>query len=113
VVALAAWLPRGLPGRLDELVALPDGVRPPSDWGVQDVARARLEPLLERLEFRTRSVRLTFPDADACFAALLRPLDVEVDRSRLDGLLASCNDAVSGVQISARYLVAGGRRSLY
>jgi SAM-dependent methyltransferase len=113
VVALAAWLPRGLPGRLDELVALPDGVPPPSDWGVQDVARARLEPLLERLEFRTRTVRLTFPDADACFAALLRPLDVEVERERLDRLLASCNDAVSGVQISARYLVASGRRSLY
>ena len=45
-VALAAWVPRGLPGRLDELVEpldpRPDGVRPPADWGIQEVCDRRL-----------------------------------------------------------------------
>jgi SAM-dependent methyltransferase len=112
VVALTAWVPRGLPGRLDELVPLPDGVRPPSDWGVQAVVRRRLEPLLDGLELRTRTVRLSFPDPDAFFAALLRPcdLDAEAVRPALDALLASCNDAVAGVEVGGRYLLALGRR---
>jgi SAM-dependent methyltransferase len=120
VVALTAWVPRGLPGRLDELVALPDGVRPPSDWGVQAVARERLEPLLDGLELRTRTVQLRFEDADAFFAALLRPLDLDAGAVRpwLDRLLASCNNAPPAfdgasraVEVDARYLVAIGRRS--
>ena len=63
VVAIAAWVPKGLPGRLDELLERPEGVRPPSDWGRQDVMRARFEPLLEELELRTRTVQLRFADA--------------------------------------------------
>jgi SAM-dependent methyltransferase len=112
VVALTAWVPRGLPGRLDELVPLPDGVPPPSDWGVQAVARRRLEPLLDGLELRTRTVRLSFPDADSFFAALLRPLEVDVEalRPQLERLLESCNDAVAGVEVGGRYLLALGRR---
>ena len=112
VVALTAWVPRGLPGRLDELVPLPEGVRAPSDWGVQAVARRRLEPLLDGLELRTRTVRLSFPDADSFFAALLRPLEVEADalQPQLERLLASCNDSVAGVEVNGRYLLALGRR---
>jgi SAM-dependent methyltransferase len=113
VVALTAWVPRGLPGRLDELVELPDGVRPPADWGVQAVVQQRLEPLLEGIEVRTRTVQLRFESADAFFAALLRPhrLDFDAVRPWLDRLLASCNAAPPpGVQIDARYLVALGRR---
>jgi SAM-dependent methyltransferase len=112
VVALTAWVPRGLPGRLDELVPPLEGVRPPSDWGVQAVAQRRLEPLLEGLELRTRTVRLSFPDADAFFAALLRPLDVDAEalQPQLERLLASCNDAAAGVDVGGRYLLAIGRR---
>jgi SAM-dependent methyltransferase len=126
VVALTAWVPRGLPGRLDELVEaeapLPDGVRSPADWGVQAVVRQRLEPLLEPFELRTRTVRLAFADADALFEALLRPAPLDVDqraaiRPAFDDLLASCNnappppdDAPRPVEIDARYLIALGRR---
>lgn len=119
VVALTAWVPRGLPGRMDELVEqlapLPDGVRSPAQWGVQAVARQRLEPLLDDLELRLRTVPLAFPDADAFFAALARaaPLDAD-DRAAIrplfDQLLASCNNAPSAVQVDGRYLVAIGRR---
>jgi SAM-dependent methyltransferase len=119
VVGLTAWIPRGLPGRMDELVEqvapLPDGVRPPSDWGVQAIARERLEPLLTDLGLRTRTVRLSFPDADAFFAALMGPEPLDTDqreaiRPAFDGVLASCNGAPGGVKVDARYLVAIGRR---
>jgi SAM-dependent methyltransferase len=113
VVALAAWVPRGLPGRLDELVVLPDGVRPPADWGVQAVLQQRLEPLLEGLEVRTRTVQLRFEDADAFFSALLRPYELDFDEVRpwLERLLASCSTAPPPrVEIDARYLIAIGRR---
>lgn len=118
VVAIAAWIPRGLPGRLDELIepyaSLPDGVRPPSAWGVQAVARARLEPLVDELQLLTRTVPLRFPSPDAFFDALLRPLPL--DRSEraalrvdLERVLASCNNRPPAVEVSARYLVALGR----
>jgi SAM-dependent methyltransferase len=112
VVALTAWVPRGLPGRLDELVPPPEGVRPPSDWGVQSVAQRRLEPLLDGLELRTRTVRISFPDAASFFAALLRPLELDgaALRPQLERLLASCNDAVGRVEVGGRYLLAIGRR---
>lgn len=119
VVALSAWVPRGLPGRLDELVEalapLPSGVRSPAVWGREKVARKRLDDLLEDLELRLRSVTLSFPDADAAFEALVRPTPLdEAGRDALrpdfDRLLASCNDSQTGVVISARYLAALGRR---
>lgn len=114
VVGLTAWVPRGLPGRLDELVVLPDGVRSPADWGVQAVVQERLELLLEGLALRTRTVQLRFDDADAFFAALVRPhaLDLDEVRPWLEQLLASCNNAPPPrVEIDARYLVAIGRRA--
>ena len=119
VVALTAWVPRGLPGRLDELVEalapLPNGVRSPARWGVQEVTRKRLGDLLEDLELRLRSVRMRFADADAAFAALVRPAPLdETGRAALrpdfDRLLASCNESPPAVELSARYLVALGRR---
>jgi SAM-dependent methyltransferase len=98
VVAITAWSPRSLPGRLGEC-----------DWGRHEVMTARLGPLLEGLELRTRSVQLHFADADALAAALgiapqLRP--------HLDGLLASCNNAAGRVEVDARYLLAIGRRAV-
>jgi SAM-dependent methyltransferase len=112
-LALTAWVPKGLPGRLDELLDLPEGVRPPADWGVQAVARRRLEPLLGELELRTRSVPLSFSDADAFFAALLRPECRAVDplRPDLERLLASCNNGADTVEVDARYLLTVGRRA--
>jgi hypothetical protein len=89
-------------------------VHPPSDWGVQAVVRRRLEPLLADLELRTRTVPLSFPDADAFFSALLRPLEVDgaALRPQLERLLASCNDTVGGpVEVPGRYLLALGRRA--
>jgi SAM-dependent methyltransferase len=107
VVALAAWVPRGLPGRLDELLELPEGVRPPSDWGRSEVMTARLTPLLEGLELRTRTVQFAFPDAESLYTVLGAPLH---DRPALDRLLASCNNTVGRVEIDARYLIGVGRR---
>ncbi len=107
VVALAAWVPKGLPGRLDELLELPEGVRPPSDWGRREVMTARLTPLLDGVELRTRTVQLSFPDAESLYAALGAPLH---DRPALDRLLASCNNTVGRVEIDARYLIGVGRR---
>jgi SAM-dependent methyltransferase len=107
VVALAAWVPKGLPGRLDELLDRPEGVRAPSDWGRREVMTVRLEPLLEGLELRTRTVQLSFPDPETLYAVLGSPAH---ERAALDRLLASCNNAVGRVEIDARYLVAVGRR---
>ena len=108
-VALAAWAPKGLPGRLDELLELPEGVRPPSDWGRREVMTARLTPLLEDVELRTRTVQLSFPDAESLYAVLNAPPH---ERPALDRLLASCNNAAGRVEIDARYLVGFGRRPI-
>jgi SAM-dependent methyltransferase len=120
VVAIAAWVPRGLPGRVDELVApylpLPDGVPPPSEWGRQPVARARLAPHLDELQLLTRTVPLRFPTAEAFFDALLRPLqlgphDRDAVRPGLERVLASCNNRPPEVEVSGRYLISLGRRA--
>jgi len=96
-VALTAWSPRSLPGRLDE-----------SAWD-QEMATRRLGPLLEGLELRTRSVQLRFPDAGAAGAAFGVPPSL---REHFDRLLASCNNAVEGVEVDARYLLVIGRRPI-
>jgi SAM-dependent methyltransferase len=120
-VALAAWIPRGLPGRMDELVErfapLPEGVPQPDRWGVEEVVRSRLGPLLEDLQLRTRTLPLRFDSTAAAFEALVRahPLDEhdrEALRPRFERLLSSCNSAAPAVEIDARYLVAVGRRKL-
>jgi SAM-dependent methyltransferase len=107
VVAIAAWIPKGLPGRLDELLERPEGVRAPSDWGRREVMRERLASLLEDLELRTRTVQLSFPDAETLYAVLGAPAH---ERAALDRLLASCNNAPDRVEIDARYLIGLGRR---
>ena len=104
VVALTAWVPNGPAGTVDRarrvVVPLPEGVRSPAAWGGQDVVCKRLEPLLEDLQLRTHIVRFTFPDPDAFFAALLRPLELD-DPPDLRGY---------GAAFDARYLLAFGRR---
>jgi SAM-dependent methyltransferase len=110
-LVLAAWAPRGLPGRLDELVALPEGVLPPSAWADEETARRRLEPGFEDLERRTRTVRLDFPSADAMFAALARPFGLqESNRAAFEALLAAQNNRPPAAEVDARYVLYAGRR---
>jgi len=114
-LVLAAWLARGLPGRLDEHVALPDGVRPPSDWADEETARRRFEPVLEGLERRSRTAALGFPDADAMFDALTLPLGLPADRRAavrpaFDRLLAAQNNRPPAAEIDARFVLYAGRR---
>jgi hypothetical protein len=106
---------------MDELVErfapLPDGVPQPDRWGVEEVARRRLGPLLEDLQLRTRTLPLRFESPAAAFETLLRahPLDEqdrEALRPRFERLLSSCNSAAPAVEIDARYLVMVGRRKL-
>jgi SAM-dependent methyltransferase len=120
-VALAAWVPRGLPGRMDELVErfapLPEGVPQPDRWGVEEVARRRLGPLVEDLQVRTRTLPLRFDSPDAAFEAMVRPYpideqDREALRPRFERLLSSCNNRPPAVEIDARYLAVVGRRKL-
>ena len=100
IVALTAWQPNSLPGRIERLAPLPEGVRSPADWGREDVARKRLESLLDDVEIQTHTVRLAFEDEDALLAALLRPLELD-DPPDLRGYGAACD---------AGYLLAFGRR---
>ena len=100
VVALTAWQPNSLPGRIERLAPLPEGVRSPADWGREDIARKRLESLLDDVEVQTHTVRLAFEDEDALLAALLRPLGLD-DPPDLRGYGAACD---------AGYLIAIGRR---
>jgi SAM-dependent methyltransferase len=119
LVVLAAWVPRGLPGRLDELVEavapLPDGVLWPSAWGREQAVRRRLGPLLEGLQLRMRTLRMTWPSPTHAFEVLAAPYGLDeyalaALRPDFDRLLASCNDRPPAVELSARYLVAVGRR---
>jgi SAM-dependent methyltransferase len=106
-LVLCAWVPRGLPGRLDEHVALPDGVRPPSAWADEATARRRLEPHVEDLERRTRTVALAFPGADAMFAAFGLPAGV---RPAFDRLLAAQNNRPPAAEVDARYVLYAAHR---
>jgi SAM-dependent methyltransferase len=118
-VVLAAWVPRGLPGGLFELTErlspLPAGVRSPADWGRADIARARLEPLLEGLEIRTRTAPLHFASPGELFAALapawLDSSQSAAARPGFDRLLASTNNRPPAAEVDARYLLLTGRRA--
>jgi SAM-dependent methyltransferase len=111
-LVLAAWAPRGLPGRLDEQVALPDGVRPPSAWADEATARGRLEPWLEALERRTRTVALAFPSPEEMFDALAGPLGLDGSaRPAFDRLLGAQNNRPPAAEIDARYVLYAGRRA--
>jgi SAM-dependent methyltransferase len=120
-VALAVWIPRGLPGRMDELVEpfapLPPGVPLPDRWGVEEIVRDRLVPLLEDLQLRARTLPLRFDSPGSAFEALTRPHpldehDREALRPRFERLLSSCNNRPPAVEIDARYLAVVGRRKL-
>ncbi len=112
-LVLAAWAPRGLPGRLDEYVVLPDGVPAPTAWADEETARRRLEPHLDDVSRRTRTVKLAFASPDAMFEALAPPFGLEdSNRAGFGRLLAAQNNRPPAAEIDARYvLYAGGRRA--
>ena len=114
-IALAAWSPRGLPGRLEVELPPPPGVCAPSSWADQDVARRRLGPAIDDLECRTRTVTLRAASADSLFAALTGPYGLGADeaaalRPRFDRMLAAQNNTPGAIDVSARYVVHAGRR---
>jgi ubiquinone/menaquinone biosynthesis C-methylase UbiE len=100
VVALTAWTPDSLPGRAEGLAARPEGVRSPTEWGREGVARRRFDSLLEDVVVQRRTIMLTFASEDELLAALLRPHDI-----RDAGELRGC-----GAQVAAHYLLLVGRR---
>jgi SAM-dependent methyltransferase len=119
LVALTSWIPRGLPGRLDELVEdvapLPDGVLWPSAWGREAAVRRRLGPHLEDPQLRTRTLRMTWPSPTRAFEVLAAAYGLDeyalaALRSAFDRLLASCNDRPPQVELNARYLIVTGRK---
>lgn len=105
VVALAAWVPRGLPGGLFEHLPRPAGVPSPGLWGHEPRVRERLEPLLDALEVRTRSVTLAFESPDALCAQLTAEA-----RPAFDALLAAGNHRPPAAVVGARYLIIRGVR---
>ncbi len=118
IVALAAWVPRGLPGSLEELIEpiwpRPAGVPRVAGWGIEEVARRRLERMLEDVQLRMRTLPLRFSDADTAFEALVRPSGLSAEQRELlrpgfDNALAAVNNRPPAVEIDARYLVALGR----
>jgi len=117
-VAIATWVPRGLPGRLfefaEQIAPLPVGIPSPAEWGRAEIATRRLGPVVGDLEVRTRTVRLSFPDPDAAFTAISAGLPFPLSRldelrPAFDRLLSSCNDALDRVEIAGRYLLVRGR----
>jgi SAM-dependent methyltransferase len=98
-VALTAWTPDSLPARIAELASRPAGVRSPTDWGRDEVARWRFESFLDDVTVQTRTIVLDFPDEDALLAAFLRPLGLD-DAPSLRGC---------GSQVRAQYLLIRGR----
>jgi ubiquinone/menaquinone biosynthesis C-methylase UbiE len=99
-VALTAWTPDSLPGRVERLAPRPPGVRSPTEWGREHVARARFEPVLEDVTVQFRTILLDFPDEDALLRALLRPHDLD-EAPELRGC---------GASVGAQYLLVRGRR---
>jgi SAM-dependent methyltransferase len=98
-VALTAWTPDSLPGRVEQLAPRPERVRSTTDWGRDEIARARFEPFLDDVTVQTRTIVLDFPGEDALLAALLRPHGLD-DAPELRGC---------GAQVRAQYLLLRGR----
>ncbi|UUY04053.1 class I SAM-dependent methyltransferase [Svornostia abyssi] len=115
-LAVAAWVPRGLPGGLTEFAEhvrpLPDGIPSPAAWGRDAVIRNLLGPHLEDLEVRTRTVRIAGLTPDELFTALARGTFTAEQRDELrpafDRLLASSSNDPAGVELDARYVVVSG-----
>jgi ubiquinone/menaquinone biosynthesis C-methylase UbiE len=68
-VGLTAWTPEGFTGELLELGRRfsppPDDLPSPRDWGIEEIARSRLEGLASRVEAERRTLAWTAPSVEA------------------------------------------------
>jgi SAM-dependent methyltransferase len=74
-VGLAVWGPYGSQGEVFEVLGrygppMPEGVPPPRDWGVEDIARERLEPLASSLVMERRKLHWEFDSFDHLWQTL-------------------------------------------
>ena len=98
-VGLAVWGPYGFQGEYFEMTARyapppPEGIPSPRDWGLEDIARKRLEPHASSVELERRKLRWEFPSLEVMWEfhasagpgeALRRSLDPEqLERMRAD-----------------------------
>ena len=115
LVGLTAWVPAGCPGAwTSSSSGRPVSRRraPPDRWGVDEVARGRLGPLLEDLQLRTRTLRPSSRPPTA-FETLLLPTPwtrrTRGPAAPFDRLLTSCNTARRGSssELATCRMVAG------
>jgi SAM-dependent methyltransferase len=73
-LGMTAWTPESFTARMFRVgnrhAALPDGVEPPSSWGVEENVRERLDGLAGTVRCERRTVRWEFPSAEAYLAQL-------------------------------------------
>jgi ubiquinone/menaquinone biosynthesis C-methylase UbiE len=74
-IGLAVWGPYGSQGEIFDVLSdyappLPDGVPQPRDWGVEEIARQRLEPLSSSLTMARRTMRWEFDSWDHMWQTL-------------------------------------------
>ncbi|MEA2428922.1 MAG: hypothetical protein QOF37_2550 [Thermoleophilaceae bacterium] len=74
-VGMAVWGPYGSQGEVFERMStiappLPEGVPSPRDWGLEEIARERLEPLASSLQLERRTMRWEFDSREQVFATL-------------------------------------------
>lgn len=127
-VGLTAWTPGGYQGRLfaitRELLPAPDGLAPASDWGDEEIVRARLGALARRVDVERREVAFEFESPRAMrtfFASVVGPAIALRERlapelyeklgERNRRLVAEHNRATDGsVVIDAQYLLVVARK---
>ncbi len=130
-IALAAWTPEGLNGRLfatmgPHLPPPPEGWRPPIFWGVPDYVRGLLEAHEVEVEVERRTVGITAESVEdwvGYVERVLGPVVVakgmlepqgrwEPVREQIVALYAEANTATDGtLAAEAEYLVTTGTRT--
>jgi SAM-dependent methyltransferase len=128
-IAVTAWTPEGLNGRMFKTVgsfmpAPPPELEPPISWGVEEHVRSLLEPAGAELEFERRSVTFVHDSPESWVEyntrvlgpailarAALEPQGRWEDlRGELLELYRECNEADDGtLRLRAEYLIAVAR----
>lgn len=127
-VGMANWPPHGFQGEFFELFgryapAPPAGVPRPTDWGLEDVVRERLDGLASSIELSPGTLTWEFASAHEAWtffgetagnaAAVRRSLSQEREaalRAEFEVLVAAHNTASDRVSVPAEYLVVVARR---
>ncbi len=127
-VGMANWTPDGYFGRASALSARyqppPDGVARPTEWGEEDVARARFAGLAGSVDASRRTISFEFPTLEAMWDALtssagpqvaaresMAPDDWEALRGEtLDLASEYARPADGSVAVDAEYLLVVARR---